>query len=120
MTKRGVKDHFSEDAMREDEMLKCLRKQKHERMIANQELKRRKLDHKLLEAQHQREREREQHELRMLQMRMMMDGQRATGASANPVMQSAQPRFEGLGLMDELNGDGNLLSGPSTHSHYSI
>jgi hypothetical protein len=56
----------------------------------------------------------------MLQMRMMMDGQRATGASANPVMQSAQPRFEGLGLMDELNGDGNLLSGPSTHSHYSI
>jgi hypothetical protein len=78
-----------------------------------------KLDHKLLEAEHQRAHEREQHEFQMLQMYIMADGQRATSAAS--VTQSTQPHFEGLGLMDELNSD--ILPGvpgPSTHSHYSI
>lgn len=122
-TKRSVQEHFSEDAMREDEMLDRLRLQKHERTIATNDLKRRKLEHKLLEAQHRREREREQHELRMLQMRLMMQGGQGGqgGQRAASVMQPPAQQFGGLGLMDELNGD----VGPSAHpftdtTHYSI
>ena len=103
--------------MREDEMLERLRLQKHERTIATNDLKRCKLEHKLLEAQHRRERQREQHELCMLQMHLMMQG----GQRAASVMQPPAQQFGGLGLMDELNSD----VGPSAHpftdtTHYSI
>ena len=63
---------------REHKVLNALWAEKHERMIA--QLKCRKLDHKLLESQHQRERECEQHEFRMLQMRMMIHDGRGAAA----------------------------------------
>jgi hypothetical protein len=85
-------------------MLERLGTQKHERAIGEQELKRRKLEHKAMEKRHQRE----QHEFRMMQMRLTMSqSQRATPMN--------QPSFQGMGLMDELN-DGLLPSGSS----YSI
>jgi hypothetical protein len=116
----GVKEYFEGSGAsvsglaRERGVLEVLRADKHDRLVAQQELKRRKLDHKLLEAKHQREREREQHEFRMLQMRMMIHDGR--GAAATP----------GLGLLDELNSDiitaGPLAggAGPSTLIPYSV
>ena len=81
-TKCGVQEHFSEDAMRKDEILERLRLQKHEQMITSNDVKRHKLKHKLLEVQHQHE----QHELHMLQMRLMMQGgQRAASMMQSPV-----------------------------------
>ena len=73
-------------------MLGHLGRQRHERTLGMQDLKRRKLDQISLEKQYQREREREQHEFRMLQMRVAM--------SRN---EQSMPSFEGLGLMAELN-----------------
>jgi hypothetical protein len=106
--KRTLKDVFAEGSVRENLMLERLGTQKHERAIGEQELKRRKLEHKAMEKRHQREREREQHEFRMMQMRLTMSqSQRATPMN--------QPSFQGMGLMDELN-DGLLPSGSS----YSI
>ena len=102
-------------------MLERLGTQKHEWALGEQELKRRKLEQKVIERQHQCEREREQHqreleheqrereqhEYRMLQMRMVML-QCSQGA---PVMQN-QPSFDGFGLLAELN-DPTLLSASS-------
>ena len=101
-------------------MLERLGTQKHERALGEQELKRRKLEQKVIERQHQREREREQHqreverereqhEYRMLQMRMVML-QCSQGA---PVMQN-QPSFDGFGLLAELNDP--TLSSASSYS----
>jgi hypothetical protein len=45
--------------MKESEMLEHLRMQKHEWAIGEQELKCRKLEHKVMEQQHQHEREHE-------------------------------------------------------------
>jgi hypothetical protein len=53
--------------------------QKHERVIAELELKRQRLDHKATRERYQREREREQHEFRMLQWRV---AQRAPGVAS--------------------------------------
>jgi hypothetical protein len=95
-------------------MLERLGAQKHERAIGEQELKRRKIEHKTMEKQHQREREREQHEFRMMQMRMMM----TQNQRAMPMMtqSSNQPPYnEGFGLMAELN-DATLPSGTSSYS----
>ena len=104
-------------------MLECLRLQKHKRTIATNDLKRCKLEHKLLEAQHRREHECEQHELHMLQMRLIMQGGQGGqgGQQAMSMMQPPAQQFGGLGLMDELNSD----VGPSVHpftdtTHYSI
>jgi hypothetical protein len=53
-----------------------------ERHIIDMELKRRKLDHKVMKEKHQREREHEQHEYRMLQMRIMAMSRMPQAASA--------------------------------------
>src|SRR5712672_2541219 len=108
-TKCAFQDVFAEGSVKENEMLECLGTQKHEQALGEQELKRRKLEQKVIERQHQceHEREREQHEYRMLQMRMVML-QRSQGA---PVMQN-QPSFDGFGLLAELN-DPMLLSASS-------
>ena len=82
-------------------MLERLGTQKHECVIGELELKRRKLDNKMIEKQHQCERECKQHEFRMMQMQMMMSQNQQ---AAPMVMQSQnQPSFEGFGLMAELN-----------------
>ena len=79
-------------------------------MIANQDLKRRKLDQKGMEAQHQRE----QHEYRMLQMRMVM-AQRGVSVTQTP------QSLEGFGLLDELNSTALPPVGPySDSTAYSI
>jgi hypothetical protein len=120
ITRRGIKEYFEGSGAtisglaRESEALEAIRADKRDRLVAQQELKRRKLDHKLLEAQHQREREREQHEFRMLQMRLMIHDGRGAAATS------------GLGLLDELNSDiitaGSLAggAGPSTLTPYSV
>jgi hypothetical protein len=95
-TKRSLQEIFGEGSARENQIIDSLRAQKHERVIVQHDLKRRKLDHKVMEAQHQREHEREQHEYRMMQMRM------ATAQRTTSVMQSPQ-NVEGFGLLDELN-----------------
>ena len=108
--KRTFQDVFAEGSVKDHEMLVRLGTQKHERVLGEQELKRRKLEHKVMEKQHQREREREQHELRMLQMQMVMS-QNSQGA---PVVMrpQGQPSFQGFGLMGELS-DAMLLSDSS-------
>jgi hypothetical protein len=113
-TKRTLKEIFEEGSAREDQIIDRLRAEKHERMIANQDLKRRKLDQKGMEAQHQREREREQHEYRMLQMRMVM-AQRGVSVTQTP------QSLEGFGLLDELNSTALPPVGPySDSTAYSI
>lgn len=62
---------FAEGSAKENQILERLA-QKHERAMGELELKRLKLDNKVMEKRHQRECEREQHEFRMMQMRMMM------------------------------------------------
>ena len=95
-------------------MLERLGAQKHERAIGEQELKRRKLEQKVMERQHQREREREQHEYRMMQMCIVMaQNQRATPSSGS------QPPYKGLGLMAELN-DALLPPDSSFPQQYSV
>lgn len=99
MMKRTLQDVFAEGSAKENEMLECLRMQRHERALGEQELKRRKLDQKLLEKQHQRERERDAHEYRMMQMQMqagVMPNSRGAPAMRNE-------RSEGFGLLAELN-----------------
>lgn len=79
-------------------MIELLGTQRHERAIGEQELKRRKLEQKALEKQHECDHQRELHEFRMMQMRVML-AQRATGAT----QPEAQPSFEGFGLLADLN-----------------
>jgi hypothetical protein len=115
--KHTLKDLFAEGATKESQMLERLGMQKHERAIGEQELKRRKLERKVMEQQHQREREREQHEFRMLQMRMIMSrNQPATPMAQSPL--ASQSPYEGFGLMAELN-DGTL-PGLQSGTSYSI
>ena len=98
MSKCTLQDAFAEGSAKENQVLKRLGTQKHERVIGELDLKRCKLENKAMEKQHQRE----QHEFRMMQMRVMMS-QSQQGALT--MMQSQnQPSFEGLGLMGELNG----------------
>jgi hypothetical protein len=75
--------------------------QKHERYIGELELKRRKLENKAMEKQHEREREREQHEFRMLQMRMMLSQNQQMVPGT--MQRQNQSSFGGFGLMNELN-----------------
>jgi hypothetical protein len=101
MLKRTLQDAFAEGSAKENQILERLGTQKHERAIGELELKRRKLENKAMEKQHQCEREREQHEFRMLQMRLMMTQNQQTV----PTMQSQpQSSLEGFGLMAELTG----------------
>ena len=98
MSKCTLQDAFAEGSAKENQVLKRLGTQKHERTIGELKLKRRKLENKAMEKQHQHE----QHEFRMMQMRVMMS-QGWQGASM--MMQSQnQPSFEGIWLMAELNG----------------
>ena len=115
MSKRTLQDAFAEGSAKDNQILDRLGTQKHERALGEMELKRRKLENKVMEKQHQREREREQHEFRMMQMRIMMSQSRQTA----PTMQSQNPSlFEGFGLMAELNDAASTSESPSLH--YSI
>src|SRR6266849_7563280 len=62
MLKWTLQDAFAEGSAKENQILKRLRAQKHECAIGELELKRRKMDHKAMEKQHQRE---HKHELQM-------------------------------------------------------
>jgi hypothetical protein len=59
LLKRTLQDAFAEGSARESEALERLGTQKHECAIGELALKRRKLENKAMEKQHQRERERE-------------------------------------------------------------
>src|SRR5712691_5934530 len=61
MLKRTLQDVFAEGSAKENQILKCLGAQKHERVIGELELKGQKMDHKVMEKQHQCEREHELH-----------------------------------------------------------
>jgi len=76
-TKRTFQELFAEGSAKDNQMLERLGTQKHEWVLVELELKRRKLEHKTMEKQHQCERERdqrehehEQHEVHMLEMRL--------------------------------------------------
>ena len=95
--------------MKENQILKCLGAQKHERAIGELELKHRKMDHKVMEKQHQREREHELHEFHMLQMWLMMTQNQQTAPGMQvpgmqvPGMQALpQSLLDGFRLMSEL------------------
>jgi hypothetical protein len=84
----------------------------HERAIGELALKRRKLENKAMEKQHQRE----HHEFCMLQMQMMLSQNQQTVPGTMQCQN--QSSFGGFGLMDELN-DPSLPSespGPSLGS----
>jgi hypothetical protein len=103
-------DTYNEDTAKEDEMLDRLGTQKHERAIGELELKRRKLENKAMEKQHQRDSKREQHKFRMMQIQVMLSQNQR---NALAMMQSQnQSVLEGFGLMAELN-DPTLPSGSS-------
>ena len=72
MLKRTLQDAFAKGSVKENEMLECLGTQKHECVIVELELKRRKLKNKVMKKQHQRECKCKQHEFHMLQMRLMV------------------------------------------------
>ena len=119
MTKRTLQDAFAEGSAKENQILEQLGTQKHKCAIGELELKRRKLENKAMEKQHQRERKREQHEFRMMQMRIMMS-QNWQGAQMAMAMPSQnQPSFEGFGLMSELNG-ATLSSESPSLSPFSV
>lgn len=111
MSKRTLQDAFAEGSAKDNLVLERLGAQKHERAIGELELKRRKLEHKAMEKQHQRERECEQHEFRMMQMRMMISQNRQTAPMTIPLQN--QPSFEGFSLMGELNGASLPSESPS-------
>jgi hypothetical protein len=115
VSKRTLQDAFAEGSAKDNQILDCLGTQKHERALGEMELKRRKLENKAMEKQHQCEREHEQHEFRMMQMWIMMSQSQQTA----PTMQSQNPSlFEGFGLMAELNDAASTSESPSLH--YSI
>jgi hypothetical protein len=102
MLKRTLQDAFAEGSAKENQILERLGTQKHEHAIGELELKRRKLENKAMEKQHQRECEHEQHEFRMLQMQLMMTQNRQQTA---PTMQpQPQSLLNSFGLMAELTG----------------
>ena len=104
MLKRTLQDAFAKGSAKDSEVLERLGTQKHERAIGELKLKRRKLENKAMEKQHQRERE--QHEFRMMQMRIIMSqNQRAAPVMMQP---QNQPSFDGLGLMAELQSESPL------------
>jgi hypothetical protein len=98
MLKRTLQDAFAEGSVKENQILECLGTQKHECAIGELELKRRKLENKAMEKQHQRE----QHEFRMLQMQLMMtQNWQQTAPTMWPQPQSS---LNGFRLMAELTG----------------
>jgi hypothetical protein len=111
MLKHTLQDAFAEGSAKENEILECLGTQKHERAIGELELKRRKLENKAMEKQHQRERE--QHEFWMMQMRMMM----FQNQQAAPGMMLSQPQnqalFNGFGFISKLIGASLPSDSPS-------
>ena len=113
-SKRTLQDTFAEGSAKENQILERLGTQKHKRAIGELELKRRKLDHKVMEKQHQHEREREQHEFRMMQMQMIMSQNRPSA-----MVQSQNQSFEGLGLMADLN-DAMLPSESTSLNSFSV
>ena len=70
--KHTFQELFAEGSAKDNQMLEHLGTQKHEQVLVELELKRCKLEHKMMEKQHQREREHEheQHEVHMLEMRL--------------------------------------------------
>jgi hypothetical protein len=101
LLKCTLQDVFAEGSVRDAEVMECLGTQKHERAIGELELKRRKLENKAMEKQHQREWEREEHEFHMMQMQIRMaQNQRAVPGMMQP---QNQLLLNGFGLMDELN-----------------
>ena len=102
LLKCTLQDAFAEGSARDAEVMERLGTQKHERAIGELELKRRKLENKAMEKQHQREHEREEHEFRMMQMWVRM----SQNQQAAPGMMQPQNHLSlnGFGLMDELNG----------------
>jgi hypothetical protein len=115
-TVKTLKDILAEGSTNDNQLVERLGTQKHERVIGEQELKRRKLENRILERKHQREREHEEHEFRMMQLRMAMSqGDRGTSMMLQSAPTQTRSSFEGLGLMAELND--SLL--PST-SNYSV
>jgi hypothetical protein len=112
MTKRSLQDAFAEDSERDSQAMEYLRKQKHERVIGELELKRRKLENKAMEKQHQREHKHEQHEFRMLQMRIMMSQNQQMALTM--MQPQNQASFGGYGLMAELNDPSLMSESPST------
>src|SRR5712675_651970 len=73
--KHTFQELFTEGSVKDNQMLERLGTQKHEWVLVELELKRRKLEHKTMEKQHQREckcdqceHEHEQHEVHMLEM----------------------------------------------------
>jgi hypothetical protein len=114
-SKRTLQDVFAEESAKDHDALERLGKQKHERAIGEQELKRRRLENKAMIQQHQREREREQHEFRMLQLRVM-----ASRTQASLGVPSQNPSsLEGFGLMAELNAPA-LPSESSSLTQYPL
>ena len=71
-SKCTLQDIFAEGSTKDDQALERLGTQKHERAIGELELKRHKLENKVMEKQHQCERERKQHEFCMLQLWLMV------------------------------------------------
>jgi hypothetical protein len=118
ISKRTLQEAFAEGSAKENQMFERMGTQKHERAIGELELKRRKLENKAMEKQHQCEREREQHEFRMMKMRMMMSQNQQ---AAPMMMQSQNPSsFEGLGLMAELNDTGLPSESSASLSPYPV
>lgn len=101
LLKRTLQDAFAEGSAKESQILERLGMQKHERAIGELELKRRKLENKVMEKQHQREQEREHHEYRMLQMRVLLS--QNPQAVPGTMQRQNQSSLGGFGLMDELN-----------------
>jgi hypothetical protein len=93
--------------------------QKHERAIIELDLKRQRLDHKVMKEKHQREREHEIHEYRMLQMQMRMEllkkQSALSPAAAAAMMPPPDPvsslggSLDAFGLMDDA-----AVPGPSS------
>jgi hypothetical protein len=93
MLKCMLQDAFTEGTVRDNQTIERLGAQKHERAIGELELKRRKLENKAMDKQHQRE----QHEFRMLQMQLMMTQNQQTAPQSQP-----QLALDSFGLISDL------------------
>jgi hypothetical protein len=110
--KHTLQDIFAEGSAKENQILEHLGTQKHKHAIGELELKCRKLDHKVMEKQHQCEHE--QHEFHIMQMQMIMSQNQPLA-----MMQSQNQSFEGLGLMANLN-DAMLPSESTLLNSFSV
>src|SRR6266852_575213 len=109
MLKRTLQDAFAKGSVEENQILERLGAQKHERAIGELELKRRKMDHKAMEKQHQREHKHKLHEFHMLQMQLMMTqnqqtvpGMQVPGMQVSGMQAPPQLLLDGFRLISEL------------------